>query len=163
MSDMPTPPAAPGITWNDELLTRHPQMDATHREFVEHLIQVESALGQADTVLLPRYDALVAHTVEHFAQEDRWMAALGFAPQNCHAMQHTQVLAVLQDVRRQHVEAGQTDLIGRLLPELMQWFEHHAQAADAGLAGYMAEVGFDPATGEMARPPVVAEAADVAR
>ncbi len=157
---MSATPATPAIAWNDELLTRQPQMDATHREFVEHLVQVESALGQSDTVLLPRYDALVAHTVEHFAQEDRWMAALGFAPQNCHSMQHTQVLAVLQDVRRQHVDEGKTDLIGRLLPELMQWFENHAQAADAGLAGYMEEVDFDTVTGAMARPPVAAETAD---
>lgn len=160
---MSAAPATPAIAWNDELLTRQPQMDATHREFVDHLAQVEAVLGEPDEVLLPRYDALLAHTIEHFAQEDRWMAALGFAPQNCHSVQHTQVLAVLQDVRRQHVAEGKTDLIGRLLPELMQWFEHHAQAADAGLAGYMEEVGFDTVTGEMARPPAVAETADAAR
>lgn len=152
----------PDIVWNDQLLTQQPQMDATHREFVDHLVQVEAALGQPDDILLPRYDALIAHTIEHFEQEDRWMAALGFAPQNCHSMQHAQVLAVLQDVRRQHVEAGQTDLIGRLLPELMQWFENHAQAADAGLAGYMDEVGYDTLTGLMANPPVAAESADTA-
>ena len=81
---MSATPATPAIAWNDELLTRQPQMDATHREFVDHLVRVEATLGQPDAVLLPRYDALVAHTVEHFAQEDRWMAALGFAPQNCH-------------------------------------------------------------------------------
>ena len=44
----------PDIVWNDQLLTQQPQMDATHREFVDHLIQVEAALGQPDDVLLPR-------------------------------------------------------------------------------------------------------------
>jgi hemerythrin-like metal-binding protein len=145
--------ATPEIAWSDELLTDQPQMDATHRAFVEHLARVEAALGQPDAVLLPCYDALVAHTVEHFAHEDRWMAALGFAPENCHSSQHTQVLAVLKDVRRQHVENPRTDLIGRLLPELMHWFTQHAQAADAGLAGAMAEAGYDALAGEVAPAP----------
>jgi hemerythrin-like metal-binding protein len=141
------------IAWNDQLLNHHPQMDATHREFVDHLTQVQSALGQPDDVLLARYDALVTHTIEHFAQEDRWMKDLGFTEGNCHSSQHTQVLAVLHEVRRQHVEAGQTDLMPRLLPELMNWFENHAQAADAGLAAYMDEVGYDVASGVMTNPP----------
>ena len=28
------------IAWNDQLLNHHPEMDATHREFVDHLAQV---------------------------------------------------------------------------------------------------------------------------
>ncbi|MFM2053634.1 MAG: hypothetical protein RL456_1671 [Pseudomonadota bacterium] len=153
-------PAMADIVWNDQLLNHQPQMDATHREFVDHLAQVRSVLDQPDEVLLARYDALVGHTVAHFEQEDRWMADLGFAPGNCHASQHTQVLAVLREVRRQHAEEGQRDLIPRLLPELMMWFENHAQAADAGLAAYMIEVAYDPVTRVIARPPAEAVAAD---
>lgn len=145
------------LAWNDDLLNGQPLMDATHREFVDHLMQIEAALGQPDEVLLPRYDALIEHTVEHFAQEDRWMEALGFAPGNCHSTQHTQVLGVLREVRRLHAEAGQKQHIGALLPELMQWFTGHAQAADAGLANYMLEVGYDTVTGEMLNPPAVTE------
>lgn len=148
-----TPEITAAIAWNDQLLNHHPQMDATHREFVEHLQQVQAVLGQPDAVLLPRFDALLAHTVEHFAQEDRWMKDLGFTDGNCHSAQHTQVLAVLKEVRRQHVDEGQADLIPRLLPELMAWFENHAQAADAGLAASMAEVGYDVASGVMTNPP----------
>ena len=101
-----TPEITAAIAWNDQLLNHHPQMDATHREFVEHLQQVQAVLGQPDAVLLPRFDALLAHTVEHFAQEDRWMKDLGFTDGNCHSAQHTQVLAVLKEVRRQHVDEG---------------------------------------------------------
>ena len=153
--------AMPEIAWSDELLTDQPEMDATHREFVAHLALVQAALGQPEVELLARYDALVAHTVAHFAQEDRWMAALGFAADNCHTTQHTQVLAVLQDVRRQHVAHPGTDLIGRLLPELMHWFAQHAQAADAGLAGAMAEAAQEAALADEATPaaPVLADAA----
>lgn len=140
------------IAWNDQLLNHHPEMDATHREFVDHLAQVQAALAGPQDALLARYDAMLEHTVEHFAQEDRWMKDLGFSPDNCHSSQHGQVLAVMREVRRQHAE-GQSDLIGRLLPELMTWFENHAQAADAGLAGSMEDVGYDVKSGVMTNPP----------
>ncbi|MFM2348932.1 MAG: hypothetical protein RL654_3685 [Pseudomonadota bacterium] len=140
------------IVWNDQLLNHHPEMDATHREFVDHLAQVQAALDGPQDALLARYDAMLAHTVEHFAQEDRWMKDLGFTDSNCHSAQHGQVLAVMREVRRQHAE-GQSDLIGRLLPELMTWFENHAQAADAGLAGSMEDVGYDVRSGVMTNPP----------
>lgn len=140
------------IAWNDQLLNHHPEMDATHREFVDHLAQVQAALAGPQDALLARYDAMLEHTVEHFAQEDRWMKDLGFSADNCHSAQHSQVLAVMREVRRQHAE-GQSDLIGRLLPELMTWFENHAQAADAGLAGSMEDVGYDVKSGVMTNPP----------
>ena len=148
----PRNPAMADIVWNDQLLNHHAEMDTTHREFVDHLAQVQAALEGPQDELLARYDAMVAHTIEHFAQEDRWMKDLGFTESNCHSSQHGQVLAVIHEVRRQHVE-GQSDLIGRLLPELMAWFENHAQAADAGLAASMEEVGYDVRSGVMTNPP----------
>ena len=146
------------LTWSEELQVQHPRMDATHREFVELIGQVESAALAADSTdaaasaaalpaLQARYDELLAHTVEHFAQEDRWMAATGFSADNCHSSQHSQVLAVLREVRRLAFEDQQPVLIGKLLPELVQWFEGHAQAADYGLAQHLKEIGFDTETG----------------
>jgi hemerythrin-like metal-binding protein len=143
------------IAWTDELATRHPQMDATHREFIEHLDRVHAASEAPLDEMVAAYDALLAHTVEHFAQEDRWMQATGFSPDNCHSMQHSQVLGVLRDVRRQVVEDGRREIVAQLLPELVQWFEGHAQMADAGLAHHIGEVGYDTATGQI-RTPVAA-------
>lgn len=150
------------LTWSEELQVQHPRMDATHREFVEHVATLEATLHAAptpadsktvDPAVLAAYDALLAHTVEHFAQEDRWMVATGFTPDNCHSNQHSQVLAVLRDVRRQATEDGKPELLGQLLPELVQWFTQHAQAADHGLAAHLNEIGFDVATGHLANPP----------
>jgi hemerythrin-like metal-binding protein len=122
------------IAWNPDYETRHEQMDDTHREFVELLQQVEAALGDDDATLLARFDALGAHTVDHFAREDAWMAANGFAAENCHSLQHKQVLEVVAEVRRLYVDQGKRDYVEQLLPALMQWFSQHAQAADYGLA-----------------------------
>lgn len=127
------------LTWTDTLVLDNPRMDATHREFVELLNAVAEA---ADDELLPRYRELLAHTVEHFAQEDRWMQATGFAPENCHQTQHTMVLQVMREVA-QRAEGGETEFIRRLVPELATWFPQHADMMDAALAYHCAQVGYD--------------------
>lgn len=140
------------LAWTAELANQHPQMDATHQEFVVLLNELEAArVAQADDVIA-RYDALVEHTIEHFAQEDRWMAATGFTPENCHSNQHKQVLDLLREVRRRVVDEGQDELIPRLLPELATWFEQHAQSMDAALIFHMGEVGYDATSGQIERP-----------
>ena len=122
------------IAWNPDFETRHEQMDDTHREFVDLLGQIEAALGDDDATLLARYDALIAHTVDHFAREDAWMQANGFAAENCHSTQHKQVLEVVAEVRRLFVDQGKRQYVEQLLPALMEWFSQHSQAADYGLA-----------------------------
>lgn len=160
------------LTWSEELHVQHPRMDATHQEFVEHLATVEAAVQAAAVTaqaagsvatpagavaaLLGAYDALIGHTVGHFEQEDRWMLATGFTADNCHSNQHRQVLGVLREVRRIAAEDNKPEIIGQLLPELVQWFTTHAQAADAGLAGHLNEIGFDTETGQTAHAPAEA-------
>ena len=80
------------------------------------------------------------------------MADTGFTPENCHSNQHKQVLDLLREVRRRVVDEGQDELIPRLLPELAQWFEQHAQMMDAALVFHMGEVGYDAASGRIDRP-----------
>ena len=150
----------PSLTWSDALALSHPEMDATHQEFVELLGATEQALLVSQEAGLASYDALVTHTVAHFGQEDRWMAATGFAPENCHSYQHGQVLALMKEVSRLAREDQDHGPLHRVLPELALWFESHAQSMDAALASHLQQVGFDPATGRISRPPV-AEAAPI--
>ena len=134
----------PTLVWSDALKLDNPRMDATHVEFVDLLTRLEVA---PDDELLPRYRKLVAHTEEHFAQEDRWMLATGFAPENCHTRQHATVLAVMREVVRLARDEARWEPLGVLVNELALWFPQHAQMMDAGLAQHMADVGYDPATG----------------
>ncbi len=142
------------LTWSDALTLAHPQMDATHEEFVALLAHTEAALAGPDAPLLAHWDSLVAHTVAHFAQEDRWMAATGFAPENCHAFQHQSVLAVMQECARQARDPALADFepLRVAVGELAIWFPQHAQMMDAALAQHMAAAGFDAATGQCCEP-----------
>lgn len=135
------------LAWTESLRVNQPQMDRTHEEFVDLLEGVRRILQESDIdAAHTAFERLIDHTVEHFAQEDRWMQATGFSPDNCHSRQHAMVLQAMRDVFRL-VHEGQAEPLRVIVRELAQWFPMHAQMMDAGLAAHMVEVGFDPATG----------------
>lgn len=139
------------LTWSEALALKQPRMDQTHREFVELLQRLETTHAAAADPL-PLLSELQAHTEAHFAQEERWMAAIGFAPQNCHSMQHAQVLHVLREVQRMHAEKPDPNLVPVLVEELGKWFVGHAQMMDAALAETMVQRGYDPESGTLVQP-----------
>ncbi|GLS16933.1 hemerythrin domain-containing protein [Hydrogenophaga electricum] len=141
-------PPSQGLPWSDQLRTGDGRMDDTHEEFVQMLNQL---LALPESEQLPLYLRFVDHTVEHFAQEERWMVAIGFAPDNCHASHHATILETLRAVT-EHYEKGDTDIINRLAEALVEWFPQHAATMDAGLALHMKEVGFDSRTETLADP-----------
>jgi hemerythrin len=147
-----TPFIMAALTWNEALALQQPRMDNTHREFVDLLCEVEQALDGDLGALQGRFGRFVQHTVEHFAQEDRWMQQIGFAPANCHSFQHQHVLQVLQEVNQRLLDQADVATVRALVPELAQWFPAHAQSMDAALAQTMEERGFDPDTGLVALP-----------
>jgi len=149
-----TPPEAPaaqstaGLTWAPALETGDSRMDATHEEFVALLNRL---LATPPDQQLPLYREFIAHTVEHFAQEERWMLATGFSADNCHASHHATILETLNAVV-EHFEQGDTEIISRLAEALIEWFPQHAASMDAGLAQHMKDVGFDSNTETLADP-----------
>lgn len=136
------------LEWSDALALDLPLMDETHEEFVDLLAQVERS---DDARLLAHWQALVAHTEQHFGMEDRWMATTRFASGNCHSMQHK---VVLQVMREGAAQAGQGDLqvLRMMAAELALWFPQHAQTMDAALALHLRRVGFDASTGVVNAP-----------
>lgn len=148
----------PALTWSPELVLHNAAMDTTHEEFVALLAMTESALAAADEVLLCAFDTLVEHTIDHFAQEDRWMAATGFAPENCHSFQHQAVLQVMKECARRAREGHDFEPLRLAVSELAIWFPQHARMMDAALAQHLASVGFDAATGQRREPVLAGEA-----
>lgn len=139
------------LAWSEALALKQPRMDETHREFIDLLQGLSAALQTGVDDLDPLLAGLIAHTEAHFAQEERWMAAVGFAPENCHAMQHAQVLRALRQVRELRAEADHRATVAMLVDELARWFVAHAQMMDAALAEHMLACGYDPDTGHSVR------------
>lgn len=140
-SPLLTAPAA-SLAWSDQLQVGDTRMDETHAEFVE---QLNALLATPQDQQLPLYREFLAHTVEHFAQEERWMLATGFAPENCHATHHATILDTMRAVIP-HFENDDPEIITRLAEALAEWFPQHAASMDAGLAQHLKSVGFDTTT-----------------
>lgn len=136
------------LHWTASLETGDARLDETHEEFVEMLNQL---LATPPSEQLPLYRRFVEHTEAHFAQEERWMVATGFEPDNCHASHHATILETLHAVVS-HYETDDQDIITRLAEALVEWFPQHAATMDAGLALHMKAVGFDSRTETLANP-----------
>lgn len=151
-TSQPSAPATPdlsaGLQWNASLQTGDGQMDDTHEEFV---VMLNRILATPLRDQLPLYREFLAHTVEHFAQEERWMEATGFAADNCHASHHATILDTMRAVE-EHYLKGDNEIIQRLAEALVEWFPQHAASMDAGLALHLKDVGFDSRTETLADP-----------
>jgi hemerythrin-like metal-binding protein len=127
------------LSWTEELVLGDARTDTTHQEFID-LVNATTAAAPQDKLGI--YQELLRHTVEHFAQEERWMKACGIPDDFCHFGQHSSVLEVMKEVDRRAV-AGETELITSMIEALVEWFPMHANSMDAGLVSYLQEKGFD--------------------
>ena len=143
-----TAPTQHGLDWTPSLQTGDSRMDDTHQEFVD---QLNSLLATPMRDQLPLYRDFLAHTVEHFAQEERWMLATGFSEDNCHASHHATILDTMRAVEAHYLD-GDNQIINRLAEALAEWFPQHAASMDAGLALHLKDVGFDSTTETLADP-----------
>ena len=139
------------MPWTDSLHTGDARMDETHQEFVAMINQI---LATPEDQQLPLYKAFLNHTVEHFAQEERWMLATGFSADNCHASHHATILETMHAVT-EHFEQGDTEIITRMAQAMAEWFPGHAVSMDAGLAQHLKNVGFNSSTETLADPSAI--------
>ncbi len=130
------------LSWTEELVLGDARTDHTHQEFIA-LVNATTAAPLERKLAV--YQELLAHTVEHFAQEERWMLACGIQPDFCHFGQHASVLQVMQEVERRALN-GEMEYIGSMIEALVEWFPSHANSMDAGLVSYLQEKGYDTTT-----------------
>ena len=139
------------MAWTDSLDTGDARMDETHQEFVDMINQI---LATPEDAQLPVYKKFLAHTVEHFAQEERWMLATGFSADNCHAEHHATILETMRVVEAHYLDSDKT-IITRMAEALAEWFPGHANSMDAGLAAHLKSVGFDSESETLADPSTI--------
>jgi hemerythrin-like metal-binding protein len=130
------------LSWGDELVLGDARTDQTHQEFVD---LVNATTAAAPELKLATYQRLLAHTVDHFEQEERWMRACGIPEDFCHFGQHAGVLQVMKEVERR-AQAGEMEFIPSMIEALVEWFPGHASSMDAGLVSYLHDKGYDTTT-----------------
>jgi hemerythrin-like metal-binding protein len=115
-------------------LLGQPEMDGTHREFVD----LVNRLGDADKPgFMALFKALTVHTQHHFDAEERMMEASAFPALREHKDEHLRVLGELERFG-QRVATGSI-LMGRayVTQQLPKWFDLHAVTMDSALAAHL--------------------------
>lgn len=109
-------------------------MDETHRAFLEHARNVSGCAG-AD--FAAAFDALLAHTAEHFAAEDALLRASRCPSAAEHLGEHARVLADLARMQG-GIRRGRPALARAFVAErLAECFETHLASMDAALAMHL--------------------------
>lgn len=119
------------LTWDDARCALGvTEMDATHREFVAAVIELEAA-SAADFPALFR--ALAAHTRAHFDNESRLMRQCGFPAIAEHEGEHRRVLGEVDWMERM-LGQGRIAPVRAYVRALPDWFARHLATMDAALA-----------------------------
>jgi hemerythrin-like metal-binding protein len=100
----------------------HPEMDRTHREFLELCRQVQ----EADTSTFPkRLRKLRDHTHEHFSKEEAFMSDTWFPAITPHTVEHKRILREM-DRLLVLAEAGSSERAREWVQEYLPgWFQAH--------------------------------------
>ena len=113
-----------------------PEMDDTHREFVELSYALLVASDEDFPALFVK---LHEHTRQHFEHEGKLMKACRFPATGEHNSEHLRVLGELAHFAR-GVAAGRLGLAREYVRNLPTWFDSHLATMDSALAGCLKKV-----------------------
>ncbi len=135
----------PIMQWSEKYELGVARMDTTHREFIE---LYNAMCNASPETFLACLDVFIAHTEQHFGQENYWMQRVNFPL--CHKGEHDRVLDIMREVRTLTV-AGDRSYADQLLEELPAWFDEHAASMDTALALYLKSAQYDVENDSFAR------------
>ncbi|MDP3539997.1 MAG: hemerythrin family protein [Azonexus sp.] len=108
-----------------------PEMDITHREFVD---LAEALVIASDETFPDLFLSLQEHTRRHFEHEGKLMKQCRFPAIGEHNSEHLRVLGELAHFAR-NVTAGRLGMARVYVKALPDWFATHLATMDAALAG----------------------------
>jgi hemerythrin len=128
--------------WNAAQAVFLPEIDAEHRAIYQAAGELQravegSAPGERTLEIL---QALVSAVEDHFAHEERMMAAANYLSFDWHRQQHDTARKRLKEVEEQ-VAAGDTGAVADLLQFLSTWFRDHVAVADRIVGAYLRNYG----------------------
>ena len=110
------------------------EMDHTHRGFLERCVATANVQGAE---FAEKFQALFAHTRQHFAEEETWMKDTHYPALGEHRANHQRTLGDM-DRFCQRALAGRSSMARAWLNDnLMSWFDLHAKTMDSALAVHL--------------------------
>jgi hemerythrin-like metal-binding protein len=110
------------------------EIDDAHRDFIN---RVAILIASSDADFPALFQALVAHTREHFMAEGRMMRETKYPGLGVHEGEHHRVLGELQQLNRS-LKRGRLPLVRAYVREgLPEWFDTHLTMMDGALVAFL--------------------------
>ncbi|MEX3785734.1 bacteriohemerythrin [Paraburkholderia sp. BR14374] len=125
------------LQWSDAMLLGHGPIDATHKEFVIVVTELQQC---TDATAVACLAALEQHLDSHFSMELELMDSTAFPNRNCHMDEHQKVSDAVHQVHELAI-VGEVSLeeIKSLAQALVDWFPGHAEYMDSALSAWVSK------------------------
>jgi hemerythrin len=128
-----------GTVWDPTLEIGHAEIDGQHREIFrryEALVEVMEAGTAADLTEL--FEFVGSYAVEHFAGEERLMAATGYPGANVHAAAHARFVREYAELVELWRANGTTHGVAvKTKTWIGDWLRTHISVVDMALARFL--------------------------
>lgn len=131
------------LDWKDSLSVGIKQIDDEHRELVNMVNDLHSAMstGKGKDALGGVLDRLINYTVSHFAHEEELMRKYSYPDSFKHTNEHRQLTKTAVDVQTKF-KSGQTiGLSIEVMDFLRNWLTTHIQDVDTRFGAFLQTKG----------------------
>ncbi|MCC2111891.1 MAG: hemerythrin family protein [Hyphomicrobiales bacterium] len=128
------------ITWRAEMSVGDTFIDEDHRHLIEIVNLYEQAVKNRDPQKLEEcFEELMHYAAEHFAREERVMAAIDYPELAHHAESHKRLAKTITDIH-EAVASGKKGVIklSQINTILHDWIVDHILKEDMALKPYLA-------------------------
>ena len=127
------------LQWTDGLSVGVPEIDGQHRELIERLNRLVTALQRNDRAELTRLMSFLgAYVVEHFTAEEMQMLATGYPGYAEHKAQHAAFVSEYVNLKALLETEGSTaTLTLKLSSTLSSWLVRHIYGNDIKLGAHL--------------------------
>jgi hemerythrin len=119
------------LTWSNDYSVGVKALDGQHTVLFNALNDLHDAMmkGQARTITAGLLEKLVKYTHEHFAAEEKMMAAAGYPELDRHRNRHLDLTKQVSEFVARH-EKGEVTVNVHLMNFLRDWLTKHIQHED---------------------------------
>lgn len=143
--------------WLPEYETGIRVIDGDHRHLFELARALDdfAAAGTTGPLLGQTIDRLITYVDEHFAREERIMAASGFPEFDAHLVEHRRATDVIYAIRDLYHEAPDDLDVKKVATFFRDWLKHHILDSDRRYVPYVR--GEKPGAAAVPRPAPLAD------
>lgn len=132
----------PTFQWDSSYSVDHAEIDKQHQRFFELIDELDGALmsGGASEVsgaTRASVEALREYSQQHFADEERYMAELGYPDLQTHQFEHSRLARRISDFR-DDLYAGRIVLGTEVAKTMTDWLADHILGSDKKYAQFSA-------------------------